>query len=70
MEGNDQLYLSHQALRNIGCLPENYPEAEVTNEKGKLRQVTEKILFSTIYYLVDAYYSDFITLVLCFDNKI
>ena len=38
MEAGDQLYLSHQALRE---LPENYPEAEVTCEEGNLRQVGE-----------------------------
>ena len=38
MEAGDQLYLSHQ---DLDCLPENYPEAQVTNKKGKLRQVTK-----------------------------
>ena len=41
IETGDQLYLSHQALRDLSCLLENYPEADVTNEKGKLGQVTE-----------------------------
>ena len=41
MEAGDQLYLRHQALRDLGCLTENYPEAEVTSEEGNLGQITE-----------------------------
>ena len=41
METGNQLYLSHQALRDLDCLPENYPEAEVTGEEGNLSQVGE-----------------------------
>ena len=39
METEDQLYLSNQALPGLGCLPENYPEAEVTGQEGNLSQV-------------------------------
>ena len=41
METGNQVYLSHQALRDLGCLPKNYPEAEVTDVKGNLSQVDE-----------------------------
>ena len=41
MEADNQLYLSHQALRDLGYLPENYPETKVTNKKENLGQVTK-----------------------------
>ena len=42
LEGNDRLYLSQQALWDLSCLLESYPEAEVNKKKGKLGQVTER----------------------------
>ena len=53
LKGNDRLYLSHQALPDLGCLLENYPKAELTNEKGKLGQIlkTEKISRISIVWL-------------------
>ena len=41
MEAGNLLYFSHQAFQDLGCPSENYPEAEVTNEKGNLGQMTE-----------------------------